>query len=74
MCGCLTAAGMTAALTNYLVDRIHSSSPFVIKYIPYGGLSEVSRRFTVTVNSDPSYDSGSGSSLITHPSLLAPTL
>ncbi|TFK85683.1 FAD-linked oxidoreductase [Polyporus arcularius HHB13444] len=33
--------GMTAALTNYLVDRIHSSSPFVIKYIPYGQLSEV---------------------------------
>ncbi|KAI0325023.1 FAD-linked oxidoreductase [Cubamyces sp. BRFM 1775] len=33
--------GMTAALTNYLVNRVHSSSPFVIKYIPYGGLSEV---------------------------------
>ncbi|KAI0668618.1 FAD-linked oxidoreductase-like protein [Trametes maxima] len=33
--------GMTAALTSHLVDRIRSSSPFVIKYIPYGRLSEV---------------------------------
>ncbi|RPD59460.1 FAD-linked oxidoreductase [Lentinus tigrinus ALCF2SS1-6] len=33
--------GMMAVLTNYLVDRIQSSSPFVIKYIPYGQLSEV---------------------------------
>ncbi|KAI0358839.1 FAD-linked oxidoreductase [Trametes cingulata] len=33
--------GMTAALTRHLVGRIHSSSPFVIKYIPYGQLSEV---------------------------------
>ncbi|KAI8983268.1 FAD-linked oxidoreductase [Trametes punicea] len=33
--------GMTAALTNYLVGRIRSPSPFVIKYIPYGRLSEV---------------------------------
>ena len=32
---------MSVALTNYLVNRVHSSSPFVIKYIPYGGLSEV---------------------------------
>lgn len=34
-------SGMTAALTNYLVDRTRSSSPFVIKYIPYGRLAEV---------------------------------
>ncbi|KAH9891215.1 FAD-linked oxidoreductase-like protein [Cubamyces lactineus] len=33
--------GMTVSLTNYLVNRVRSSSPFVIKYIPYGGLSEV---------------------------------
>ncbi|KAI0641098.1 FAD-linked oxidoreductase-like protein [Trametes meyenii] len=33
--------GMTAALTSHLVDRIRPSSPFVIKYIPYGRLSEV---------------------------------
>ncbi|PIL30760.1 hypothetical protein GSI_06928 [Ganoderma sinense ZZ0214-1] len=33
--------GMMATLTNSLVDRVHSSSPFVIKYIPYGRLSEV---------------------------------
>lgn len=33
---------MTAALTGHLVDRVRSSSPFVIKYIPYGRLSEVS--------------------------------
>ncbi|KAI1790477.1 FAD-linked oxidoreductase [Ganoderma leucocontextum] len=33
--------GVMATLTNYLVDRVHSSSPFVIKYIPYGRLSEV---------------------------------
>ena len=32
---------MSDALTNYLVDRTRSSSPFVIKYIPYGALSEV---------------------------------
>ena len=36
-----TCAGMMAALTNDLVDRVRSSSPFVIKYIPYGALSEV---------------------------------
>ena len=35
---------MTATLTNSLVDRVHSSAPFVIKYIPYGRLSEVRRR------------------------------
>ncbi|KAI0369890.1 FAD-linked oxidoreductase [Pilatotrama ljubarskyi] len=34
--------GMSAALTSHLVGRIRSSSPFVIKYIPYGQLSEVS--------------------------------
>ncbi|OSD05698.1 FAD-linked oxidoreductase [Trametes coccinea BRFM310] len=33
--------GMTAALTSYLVERVRSPSPFVIKYIPYGRLSEV---------------------------------
>ncbi|TBU30788.1 FAD-linked oxidoreductase [Dichomitus squalens] len=33
--------GMTAVLTNYLANRVQSSSPFVIKYIPYGQLSEV---------------------------------
>ncbi|KAI0761175.1 FAD-linked oxidoreductase-like protein [Trametes elegans] len=33
--------GMTAALTTHLVDRVRSPSPFVIKYIPYGRLSEV---------------------------------
>ncbi|KAI0825333.1 FAD-linked oxidoreductase [Trametes gibbosa] len=33
--------GMAVALTGHLVDRIRSSSPFVIKYIPYGRLSEV---------------------------------
>ena len=32
---------MTAVLTNYLVDRVRAPSPFVIKYIPYGGLAEV---------------------------------
>lgn len=33
--------GMSDALTNHLVDRVHSSSPFVLKYIPYGNLTEV---------------------------------
>ncbi|THH17140.1 hypothetical protein EW146_g3610 [Bondarzewia mesenterica] len=33
--------GMGDALTNYLVDKTRSSSPFVIKYVPYGALSEV---------------------------------
>ena len=32
---------MTAVLTDYLADRVRASSPFVIKYIPYGRLSEV---------------------------------
>jgi hypothetical protein len=30
-------------LTNYLVDRTRSSTPFVIKYVPYGSLEEVGR-------------------------------
>ncbi|KAF8491276.1 FAD-linked oxidoreductase-like protein [Gautieria morchelliformis] len=33
--------GMSDALTNDLVDRIKSPSPFVIKYVPYGPLSAV---------------------------------
>ncbi|ETW87760.1 hypothetical protein HETIRDRAFT_122039 [Heterobasidion irregulare TC 32-1] len=33
--------GMSDALTDYLVDKTRSSSPFVIKYVPYGALSEV---------------------------------
>lgn len=33
--------GMSDALTNSLVDRTRSTSPFVIKYIPYGNLTEV---------------------------------
>ncbi|CAL1696951.1 unnamed protein product [Somion occarium] len=33
--------GMTDALTNYIVDRTSSSSPFVLKYVPYGALAEV---------------------------------
>lgn len=35
------AIGMHDNLTNYLVDRTRSSTPFVIKYVPYGSLSEV---------------------------------
>ncbi|KAK7688068.1 hypothetical protein QCA50_008438 [Cerrena zonata] len=33
--------GMTDALTNYIVDRTRSSSPFILKYVPYGALVEV---------------------------------
>lgn len=33
--------GMSDALTNSLVDRTRCTSPFVIKYIPYGRLAEV---------------------------------
>ncbi|THH17138.1 hypothetical protein EW146_g3612 [Bondarzewia mesenterica] len=33
--------GMSDELTDYLVDKTRSSSPFVIKYVPYGALSEV---------------------------------
>ncbi|EJD04539.1 FAD-linked oxidoreductase [Fomitiporia mediterranea MF3/22] len=33
--------GMRDALTNYLVDKTRSTEPFVIKYVPYGKLSEV---------------------------------
>ena len=32
---------MTDALTNYIVDRTRSSSPFILKYVPYGALVEV---------------------------------
>ena len=39
--------GMHDNLTNYLVDRTVSSSPFVIKYVPYGSLTEVCARATV---------------------------
>ncbi|KAF9487221.1 FAD-linked oxidoreductase [Pleurotus eryngii] len=33
--------GMSNALTDHLVGRTRSSSPLVIKYVPYGALSEV---------------------------------
>ncbi|KAI0038960.1 FAD-linked oxidoreductase [Auriscalpium vulgare] len=33
--------GMSDALTNHLVETTRSSAPFVIKYVPYGALSEV---------------------------------
>ena len=34
-------AGMSDSLTNYLVGRIKSTTPCVIKYVPYGALVEV---------------------------------
>ncbi|KAF8972552.1 FAD-linked oxidoreductase-like protein [Flammula alnicola] len=33
--------GMTDDLTEWIVSRINSSTPFVIKYVPYGGLAQV---------------------------------
>jgi len=33
--------GMSDALTDHLVDRTRSEAPFVLKYIPYGRLTEV---------------------------------
>ncbi|KAJ8088823.1 hypothetical protein PM082_014069 [Marasmius tenuissimus] len=33
--------GMNDALSNYLVRRTKSSAPMIIKYVPYGALSEV---------------------------------
>ncbi|KAI8983267.1 FAD-linked oxidoreductase-like protein [Trametes punicea] len=33
--------GMSDALTNHMVDRTRSGSPFVLKYLPYGSLAEV---------------------------------
>ncbi|TBU56221.1 FAD-linked oxidoreductase [Dichomitus squalens] len=33
--------GMADGLTDHLVDRTRSASPFVLKYLPYGKLSEV---------------------------------
>ncbi|KAG9310352.1 hypothetical protein JVU11DRAFT_9485 [Chiua virens] len=33
--------GMSDSLTNYLVGRIKSATPCVIKYVPYGALAEV---------------------------------
>lgn len=32
---------MCDALSDSLVDRTRSSEPFVVKYLPYGALSEV---------------------------------
>lgn len=40
---------MSDALTNYLVDRTRTAAPFVLKYIPYGNLTEVSTSFYVYV-------------------------
>ncbi|PBK63385.1 hypothetical protein ARMSODRAFT_1024120 [Armillaria solidipes] len=34
-------ASMSDALTDYLVGRTRSSTPMIIKYVPYGALSEV---------------------------------
>ncbi|TFY60054.1 hypothetical protein EVJ58_g5387 [Rhodofomes roseus] len=33
--------GMSDALSDSIVERTHCSSPFLLKYIPYGALSEV---------------------------------
>ncbi|KAK0449641.1 FAD-linked oxidoreductase-like protein [Desarmillaria tabescens] len=33
--------GMGDALTDYLVERTRSSTPMIIKYVPYGAMSEV---------------------------------
>lgn len=33
---------MSDALTDHLVGRVRSESPFVLKYLPYGNLAEVS--------------------------------
>ena len=35
---------MSDSLTNYLVGRIKSTTPCVIKYVPYGALVEVGIR------------------------------
>lgn len=32
---------MADALTNYITDRTRSSTPVVLKYVPYGALVEV---------------------------------
>ncbi|KAF9011843.1 FAD-linked oxidoreductase [Cyathus striatus] len=33
--------GMSDDLTDYMVGRVSSTAPFIIKYVPYGALSEV---------------------------------
>jgi len=33
--------GMSDDLTDWVVSRIKSSTPFVIKYVPYGALADV---------------------------------
>ncbi|KAJ7596517.1 FAD-linked oxidoreductase-like protein [Mycena floridula] len=33
--------GMTETLSDYLVDRMQTRDPIIIKYVPYGALSEV---------------------------------
>lgn len=42
-------AGMSDSLTNYLVRRIESITPCVIKYVPYGALVEVGIRLALSL-------------------------
>lgn len=37
----ITTTGMADSLTDYIADRTRSSSPVVLKYVPYGALVEV---------------------------------
>lgn len=40
---------MSDSLTNYLVRRIESITPCVIKYVPYGALVEVGIRLALSL-------------------------
>ena len=42
--------GMLDSLTNYLVGRIQSTTPCVIKYVPYGALVEVRMRLVSSLS------------------------
>lgn len=40
------AVGMTDALSDHIVERTRCNTPFLLKYIPYGALSEVRGCYT----------------------------
>lgn len=44
---------MADALTDYIVNRTRSSSPVVLKYVPYGALVEVRDSVLWQISSRP---------------------
>ena len=48
-----TYTGMADSLTNYIVQRTKSTAPCVVKYMPYGALTEVSSGDASPINDHP---------------------